>query len=140
MQFRSKWRKPQYVVRPTYKTIIAPGQEQIHQGLRAMFQDDGARGGFLDTEAQQRALGWSDEERERVEQYLLNHSDFGSAFVLADQVDLQPADVMPEGCVFVDPDGPIAEMCGKARAEDSAYCEEHKELVTVAAGLATEEE
>ena len=140
MRFRSIWRKPQYVVRATFKTQIAPGQTTIHPGLHANFHDEGGQGGYLDTEAEQRTLGWSEEEREQVEQHLLNHSDFGRGIYLAESAEMRPEDLEPEGCIFTAPDGSVAERCGKARAEDSAYCEEHQELVTTAMALAGEAE
>lgn len=40
--------------------------------------------GSFDTEATQNILGWSDELRETVEQFMLNHPDYGLSFVVAD--------------------------------------------------------
>lgn len=140
MRFRSIWRKPQYVVRATFKTQIAPGQTTIHPGLHANFHDEGAQGGFLDTEAEQRNLGWSDEEREQVEKLLLAHSDFGRGIYLAESAEMRPGELEPEGCTFITPEGTVAERCGKARVEDSTYCEEHRELVSAAMSLSVEAE
>jgi hypothetical protein len=131
MRFLSIWRHPVYVVRPAAKTVIAPGQVNVDRGLRAEFREGGwPEGGNFDTEAEQRRLNWTDEDREAVERHLLNHSDFGVGIFLEEQVGAEP-DTVPDavGCAFATITDDGAERCGKRRAKGSQYCKKHEELV-----------
>jgi hypothetical protein len=130
MKFRSIWRKPQYVVRPGWKEIVAPGQERIFPALRAQFREGGwPEGGFLDTEDEQRRLGWTDEQREQVEQHLLKHSDFGIGIFLAEEPPAVIEEESDRGCAFVTVTEDAAERCGKRRAKGQEYCPKHAKLL-----------
>lgn len=80
MKFQSRYNRHRVVVRPTYKTIIAPGQEKLHTGLHAEFIGPQR---LFDSELQAARLGWSDEQRLEVERHLLESVDFGVRYYLA---------------------------------------------------------
>lgn len=131
MRFLSIWRHPVYVVRPATKTVIAPGQVNVDRGLRAEFREGGwPEGGNFDTEAEQRRLNWSDEDREAVERHLMAHSDFGVGIFLESQVGAE-SDEAPDqvGCAQIEITEDGAERCGKRRVKGSHYCKKHEALV-----------
>lgn len=92
MRFISRWDNAVYVVRP--KTTVAhpiTGQPMVKDyGLQARF---GGKMHIFDSAVAQKEASpkWTDEEREAVEEYLLQHKDFGFGLYLA------PGEAVPEG-------------------------------------------
>ncbi len=87
MKFISKWHNLTYIVRASQR-ILTPGFGlQTTPGLRARFRGENR---IFDSELSQKQNGWSDEERNQVDDYILAHPDFGHGVYLA------PGEVMPE--------------------------------------------
>jgi len=81
MKFQTKRDNTVYVVVPKTSTYNIQGMKILTgQGLRAEF---GGRHNIWDSEIAQKRKGWSDEDRIRVEKYLLNHRSFGHGLYLA---------------------------------------------------------
>jgi hypothetical protein len=82
MRFMSKYDNAVYIIDGKSKdTVFMPGgRVQRIPGVRATF---GGRSHIFDSQTAQQKYRWSDEQREQVEEYLLNHQDFGRDFYLA---------------------------------------------------------
>ena len=76
MKFRSRNRKITYTVRQAHK-ITENGEVRVTRGLRAEFNGMPGQGSTFDSETAARKLNWSDEERKKVENYLIAHADYG---------------------------------------------------------------
>lgn len=80
MKFMSKFENAVYVVEPR-DTIFSPGgRKNLIRGLRAEFR---GRDHIFDSERSQKAYRWNDDTRKRVEEYLIEHEDFGHLYYLA---------------------------------------------------------
>jgi len=87
--FMSQFENMTYVVRPKWEQVHpVSGRVTPVPGLSVNFR---GRGRLWDSESAQKTNRWSDEERKQVEDYLLNHTDFGHHLWLA------PGQVAPEG-------------------------------------------
>lgn len=133
MRFQSKYTNAVYIVRPTLRQYIPEiGIAQLKPGLAAKFE---GRQRIFDSEKAQQFAGWSDAEREAVENHLLGHRDWGLGLYLA------PGEQLPEGkgeylrnpepvtvrtCeqLLVNEDGSIRQ-CGEQVMLGSQYCDEH---------------
>jgi hypothetical protein len=71
MVFNHFFKDAKYVIRASYREVVN-GMMVPHRGLRAEFTNH-----RFDSGKAQASLGWSDEERNLVEQYLIEHADFG---------------------------------------------------------------
>ena len=82
MKFMSKFDNAVYIIDGKSKdTVFMPGgRVQRIPGVRATFT---GRSHIFDSETAQQKFRWSDDLREQVEEYLLNHEDFGRDFYLA---------------------------------------------------------
>lgn len=82
MRFMSKYDNAVYIIDGKSKdTVFMPGgRVQRIPGVRATFT---GKSHIFDSETAQQKFRWSDELREQVEEYLINHSDFGRDFYLA---------------------------------------------------------
>jgi hypothetical protein len=89
MKFQSKYTNAVYIVRPTTRIFYPEmGYSQLKPGLAAKFQGPQR---IFDSVKTQEMLGWSDEERNLIEDHLLKHRDWGVGLYLA------PGEVLPEG-------------------------------------------
>jgi hypothetical protein len=89
MKFQSKYTNAAYIVRPTSRVYYPEmGISQLKPGLAAKFQGPQR---IFDSVKTQEMLGWSDAEREAVEDHLLQHRDWGLGLYLA------PGEELPEG-------------------------------------------
>lgn len=70
--FQHFYRNATYTLRPASRSIVN-GIPQNNPALRAVFDNH-----RFDSGRVQKALGWTDEDRRLVEQYLMDHPDFGS--------------------------------------------------------------
>jgi hypothetical protein len=99
-----------YVVRPKWEQVHpVSGKVTPVPGLSAQFR---GRDRLFDTEAAQKTLGWTDEERKQVEEYLLGHQDFGYRLWLA------PGQTTPEGLNVNVGSGPQEVRCGHFITKD----------------------
>jgi hypothetical protein len=129
MRFVSTASRANYVVKPSWKTINALGQPEVHRGLRAKFLFH-----TFDTDKAQRELGWTDDERKIVEEYLLGHRDYDHPrgfyleIVDGEQRPVRaPATVGQRRCIAtIRNEQNEAEQCPALLKEDEGdYCEEH---------------
>jgi hypothetical protein len=137
MQFMTAKKFLTLVIRPA-RNVLVNGYPEHIPALRVKF-----RGGLADTDGHASEFGWSDEERQTVEDRLLRHhlfnrpggfylgmdeklSDAQSKVVLAG---LKAGASGADRCVFKSrtADG-MAEQCSQ-RALKGPYCLEHAELV-----------
>jgi hypothetical protein len=140
MRFQSRWDNAVYTVRPTYVVNIAPGQQEIKYGLKAVF---GGRDRIFDSNQAQVANSWTDADREQVEQYLLKHRDFGAGLYLA------PGESAPVGVEVVAPEvmrcSHIATVNGKiAQCKSDAVlgtdlCAKHRGVEIVSGMVSTKD-
>lgn len=137
MRFQSKYTNANYIVRPTTRQFYPDiGITQLRPGLSAKFE---GRQRIFDSVMAQGFAGWSDEEREAVENHLLQHRDWGNGLYLA------PGETMPEGkreyakqeqvtvrrCgqLEVTPDGDI-KQCAEQAMLGSEFCPMHDPAAT----------
>lgn len=94
--------------------VVVPDWEEVHQlsgkvtphaGLKARFSGQ-AHQGFFDSESAQKNLRWTDEQRIQVEEYLMNHPDFGH------QIFFAPGQTTPDGKEPPDTTRPSEVRCG----------------------------
>jgi hypothetical protein len=142
MKFQSRWVKATYIVRPTTR-IIYPGQgSELKPGLRAEF--DGQQRIFDSSRAQER-YGWTDEERERVENHLLKHKDWGRGLYLApgevlsdDKASIaRPTKAVTKRCAFITTEGGDITQCKKEATLGKEFCQEHDTDRVVKKGMLT---
>jgi hypothetical protein len=130
MQFHSFAKQETFTVRPSFKSI-EHGIVSYTKPLRAAFVNH-----RFDSEAAQKSLGWTDEEREQVEQHLLSHYKLGKtrgfyvldAYMRPTTQAPEPATVVDPGkiqCLFVIPTSEGDERCDKPAVEGGIYCEAH---------------
>lgn len=125
MRFISAARRAKYVVagHPRYTEHVGP-TPVVMPGLTARFF-----GHVCDTEKSQRELGWKDEERELVENYLMQHKDFNhpGGFYLETLVDAEPVRTLTTRCIsfFRNEEGE-AEQCPNPTVEGSDHCAQHQ--------------
>ena len=134
MKFRTKWSKAIYIIRPSARQVDQLGIVNIRPGLRAIFDRDTHE---FDSVLAQEEIGWSDEEREAVEKFLLNSKDYGNGLILS------PGQEIPEDwnvkaqkhadptvtsrCQFIDfVDGDVRQ-CENQSLPSSDKCEVHTE-------------
>lgn len=102
------------------------------RGLRAKF-----RRHVFDSEAAAQELGWTVEERKRVEDGLLGNKDFGKRVYLAGDMDEKlassPSSLPTARCVVFlpEPDGGSSQ-CENAALTGSNFCRTHVETVEAA--------
>lgn len=137
MKFRSKYPDRVYVVQPADYMYDGRQQRRLVRGLRVEF-----RAGFFDSVRAQERNGWTDEERDIVEHFLLNHDDFnrharfgrGGLYLDDAQDPTLPAEVKQQvqtadaqrRCILTIRDEDGIEQCGNQAAEGSDYCEVHQ--------------
>jgi hypothetical protein len=134
MLFISSFDSGMYTVDPTYYELSGPHRNKV-QGLHANFRNH-----MFDSADAQKQERWTDEQRERVETYLLEHEDFvksgetivmpelRAAIRLADDVLTEPQEkVAGQRCLFTVPvDGGMLDVCGAAvETEGEMYCDKH---------------
>jgi len=126
MRFLSAATRAKYVVVPAYTTMNGPVKVPV-SGLRARFF-----GHVFDSEKAQRDLGWTDEERKRVEDYLLGHRDFnrhGGFYLENTDVVLQTPGLVKRCIAFFRNEDGESEQCPREPTEGSEYCDEHKAMM-----------
>lgn len=127
MRFISVAKRAKYVVSGHPKYVEMRGPTPIVQpGLSARFF-----GNVCDTEKMQKELGWTDEERQIVEEYLLNHKDFNrpGGFYLEVEPDAAAPkrDLTVTRCLaFFRNEAGESEQCPNQTLEESDYCAEHQ--------------
>lgn len=135
MKFRTKYRHIDYEVIPaTYRTDQYGRREIVPGGLVAQFREH-----FFDSDIAQKRLIWSDDQRKRVEAYLMHHGDFGDSLYFADgqnppewfrKEDQPTAHLAPEviRCVATvfDDLHPQGRLCMKEAVSDNELCAEHQ--------------
>ena len=126
MRFQSKYTNAVYIVRPTTRIFYPEmGTSQLKPGLAAKFE---GRQRIFDSEKAAAYAGWSDDEREAVENHLLKHRDWGLGLYLA------PGQTMPEGKVtsgLAKPEPISVRRCGQLEVTldgDIAQCKEQAML------------
>lgn len=136
MRLKSKYQTYRVTIRPGYTEVIN-GVPKTVRGIRAVFADH-----VFDSEKAQREYRWTDQERELVEQTLLECPDFeaGKISPLAetDEDFARYAEVVDDKanatarCIatFDTPEG--AEVCGRKVEGDTDYCKEHAAVEAVA--------
>jgi hypothetical protein len=127
MRFVSVAKRAKYVVAGHPKHVVMNGATPIvHPGLAARFF-----GNVCDTEKSQRELGWTNEEREVVEEYLLGHKDFNhpGGYYL----EVAPDVVAPRGAptatrclAFFRNEAGESEQCPNTPEGDTDYCAQHQ--------------
>lgn len=133
MRFVSAAIRAKYVVAGHPKHVVMNGPTPVVQpGLSARFF-----GHVCDTEKMQKELGWTDDERELVEEYLMGHRDFNrpGGFYLETIADgEQPkVDARATRCLsfFRNEDGE-AEQCPNETVGDTDYCAQHQPVAAEA--------
>lgn len=123
MRFLSAANRAKWVVVPAYTTYNGPTAIPV-PGLKARFF-----GHVFDSEKSQRELGWTDEEREKVEEYLLSHQDFNKhgGFYLETQAESNVITPLgPKRCIaFFRNESGESEQCPREPIEGGDYCDEH---------------
>lgn len=137
MKFRRAYRHRGlngYTIRP-HTRYTENGMTMTRYPLRAQFVD-----GFWDSEATQKSMGWSNEEREQVEQYLLTHDDFGHGLFLdssepgagpyvateTEATEEEQEKSLTVCIASVETDGE-SKLCGRPTVGDSEFCAKHIE-------------
>jgi hypothetical protein len=132
MRFVSAATRAKYVVVPKYTVMNGPNQTAV-PGLTARFF-----GHVFDSQKSQRELGWTDEEREKVENYLLGHRDFNrhGGFYLENAADLAvPRELGAKRCIaFFRNEAGESEQCPREPVEGKDYCDEHAAMMMAAEG------
>jgi hypothetical protein len=133
LKFYADCHNATYVITPATR-IIDP--QTLHQmpvrGLRAKFFRH-----VFDSVDAARELGWTEEERKRVEEGLLGHKDFGRKVYLAGDMDQKiassPSSVPTARCVVFlpEPDGGSTQ-CESPALVGSNFCRTHVETVEAA--------
>lgn len=145
MRFISVANRLKIVVKQAYQEKAVDGSRIPHPGLRARFLNH-----TFDSVESQKQLGWTDEERVRVERALLGHNSFGNpgmidGFYLDHSVEGTPggreapeyqkvrgniATATKERCTFFfrAEDG-SPEQCPH-EAEDGEFCSQHLEIMS----------
>lgn len=80
MLFQCKWNNASYIIRRTERIIIPGLGTDLKPGLRAEFTGPNR---LFDSEQAQEKYGWTDEEREFVEERLFRNKDFGNGLYLS---------------------------------------------------------
>jgi hypothetical protein len=136
-----------------YKLVVIPtdyewgrgNQRKTLKGLRVEF-----RNGYYDTEEAAQANGWTPDEREQVEQQMLQNADFGrkGGFYLVgsdveevgparEVVDLDSDDALASletmcAVTFQTPEGAVP--CGNKAVGGSDYCRSHQRIAEKVGG------
>ena len=139
MRFTHFYRNASYVVTPTYHILQGLNKVPV-RGIRADFRNH-----QFDSQQAQKNLGWSDEQRDTVEKYLLAHGDFDKERGLhLDVTETQPgskaakaaAEKTPAvSCAFVEEVDNETHVCGARVKKGSEYCRKHEALVLADAGV-----
>lgn len=131
MRFVSAATRAKYVVVPKYTVMNGPTPTPM-PGLTARFF-----GHVFDSDKSQRELGWTAEEKERVEQHLLNHRDFNrhGGFYLENAADLAaPQPLGAKRCIaFFRNEADESEQCPREPIEGKDYCDEHSAMMAAGA-------
>lgn len=155
MRFASHANRAKYVIagHPRRRVEASDGSTYTNPGLEARFLNNA-----FDTERAQRDKGWTDEQRQIVENYLLSHPDFdkpGGFYLDLATSGKSKAEILREAghpmadqpvmgnerCMFFfsDPDVPGAVAQCPATKTEGDYCAEHQpEHVTDEQGPAPE--
>lgn len=126
MRFLSAAIRAKYVVKPKYTVMNGPTPVAV-SGLQARFF-----GHIFDSEKSQRELGWTNEERELVEEHLLNHRDFnrhGGFYLETDGVQAAPRSGVKRCIAFFRNESGESEQCPREPLDGSDYCDEHKAVM-----------
>lgn len=129
MRFVSVAKRAKYVVAGHPKHVTMNGPTPIVQpGLTARFF-----GNVCDTRKSQSEQGWTDDEREIVENYLMGHKDFNhpGGFYLEVAPDaVAPRGAMATRCLaFFRNEAGESEQCPNPTLEDSDHCAQHQPVV-----------
>lgn len=125
MRFISAATRAKYTVAGHPKYMEMRGSTPIpHPGLQARFF-----GHVFDSEKSQRELGWTEDERKEVEDYLLAHRDFNrpGGFYLENVGEAsRPVHIKAGRCIafFINEHGE-SEQCPNEPAGDTDYCGQH---------------
>lgn len=115
---------------------MATGRSQTTPPLRAKFKDH-----KFDSEIAQRELGWSEEQRKRVEEHLIHHPDFGRSdgrgLFYDNSATISEAELVASGarrrCVFMQDVGEETLQCAEMVDEPGVdYCSLHLPIVIAA--------
>jgi hypothetical protein len=124
VKFFSKYRPAIYIVEPRRNEVLPNGDKRLRDGigLTAVFSNVPG-GSILDTEED--SHGWNAEEREKVEQHLLGHNDFGFQLWLADEGVARAAQATTDTCMVMIqvPEG--VRLCGREADATTRICAEH---------------
>lgn len=120
MKFRHKVRNMTYIVR-AQDIIVESGHKTVTKGLKAKFVN-----GEFDSEAAQKSLGWSDEDREHVEAYLHAHPDYGRGmYGVQGRDEARIAEALePHTCLAMYVVQGESQTCGRPCEGD--FCPEHE--------------
>lgn len=122
MLFHHVLPQERYVVEPATYRHWGPGQKEKVPGISVQFSNH-----VLDTDQAQFEEGWTDEQREKVEQHLMRHLDFGSKMTVADAADIAVAATPDVMCVFTLTVEGQPYTCGEHAdpRRDDFLCERH---------------
>lgn len=132
MRFISAAKRAKYVVAGHPKYVEMHGPTPVMQpGLAARFF-----GNVCDTEKMQKELGWTNEERVIVEEYLMAHKDFNrpGGFYLEVAPDAAPpTNLTVTRCLaFFRNEAGESEQCPNQTVGDTDYCQQHQPVVAEA--------
>ncbi len=129
MRFFSKYRPARYIVEPRRYEVLANGQKQLRDDVGIAADFTPAPGGSIfDSVEAQGKLHWSDDVRERVENHLRTHPDFGHGLYLADA---DPGVPSPgsDSCKVMIPVAGGVRLCART-TDGSDICTEHAQLLS----------
>ncbi len=130
MRFRAvRFVDARYTVSPTYwkyHTTETGGAKEKIPGIHVLFTN-----GMTDTVEMQRRFKWSDEVREMVENWLLNHEEYGIKFVrdAGETETIKPASTA-QWCDFILITENGSQMCGVSVTEGSRCGAHQPEMAT----------
>lgn len=134
MKFQAKYDNASYVIEPKDTIYLPGGKVNRVRGIRAEFR---GRFHMFDSDVAAKAYRWDAKTKKKVEEYLMEHPDFGTEIYLLD-IDEAPewakkklAEVTPEvrdprmACakIVAVSDGFV--QCRNLAVMGSQYCEEH---------------
>lgn len=117
MKFHSTFSEITYIVRPQDIEIKA-GRPTTTKGLRAEFHK-----GRFNSESAQKSLGWTEEDRETVEKYLVAHVDHGKSLSVMDIKAIADEAETQQVCLAMYVVAGESQSCGRPCTGD--FCPEH---------------
>jgi hypothetical protein len=123
-RFVARWNSATYVVRQSFPKPDGYGRVEYTKPLRAVFHEGTHT---FDSEREQQLHGWSDEEREQVENYLRNHIDY-NVYIFPDSAVDQLENLEEQVCIVteVDPETGEPMYCGRPLEPGSDTCARHR--------------